>query len=102
MYAYHITTYDMVRSILKYGLIPKIGKRSKKLETSKAIHLFKSKNDVEDALMNWLGDEFDEDTRLVLLKIQIPNNVVVYYDGLALNVFSPIKAKYIRVINDNV
>lgn len=69
MIYYHITRKINVKKILKEGLIPKIGARSKKLKEPKGVFLFTSLSDAENAVMNWLGDEFGEDTALSCLKI---------------------------------
>ena len=68
---YHVTPSDNVRSILANGLKPSIGSRSAQLETNSGIYLFPSKQAAEDAVMNWLGDEFDEDTELALLAVDV-------------------------------
>lgn len=59
MTMYHVTPIENLPSIKRYGLIPKIGKRSQKLgEPVEAVYLFLNKDEVNDALANWLGDEF--------------------------------------------
>jgi hypothetical protein len=62
MIAYHVTpdhTYQT--KIKRHGLIPRIGARSKNIgEPIKRIYLFGSLNACEDALMNWLGDEYED------------------------------------------
>jgi len=103
MYAYHVTTYKKSTRILNYGLVPKIGIRSSKLEKQKAIYLFKTYSDVENALMNWLGDEFEENERLSLLKVNIPKGAIVE-EGVEyeLVVLSKIPAKNITLIKDDI
>lgn len=67
---YHVTTQSNLDSIMSNGLIPSIGERSSRLgEENSSIYLFDSKQSVEDALGNWLGEEFDEDEQLVLLEV---------------------------------
>lgn len=34
------------------------------------VYLFKDYGDAEDAVMNWLGDRFDEDEELVVIKVR--------------------------------
>ena len=63
---YHITKTTNVPFILKQGLIPK---KPTDFEDVEGVYLFKSIEDAEDAVMNWLGDRFDEDEELTLLKI---------------------------------
>lgn len=71
---FHVTFEDNISSILKYGLLPLIGNRSVAVhETVPAIYLFKSLEDVENALSNWLGDMLANDPRrLAVLKIALP------------------------------
>jgi hypothetical protein len=67
---YHITPTINLDNILMRGLMPKIGDRARKIEGEKpAIYCFPDKSAMEDAMMNWLGDEFDEDEALALLEI---------------------------------
>lgn len=70
--AYHVTTFKNIDSILKQGLIPTIGERSQQIdEPVAAIYFFPTLDDVDTALLNWLGDEFDEDEELALLKVNL-------------------------------
>jgi hypothetical protein len=67
---YHVTPYENLKSIKSKGLIPQLGQRSSAMNIEHVgVFCFKSIEDVEDALMNWLGDEFDDDTQLAILKI---------------------------------
>ena len=70
---YHVTPTKNVEAIQKEGLIPKIGERSRSVgEKQKGVYLFKSANDVDDALAGWLGEEFPEDEPLSILKVKVP------------------------------
>ncbi len=73
---YHITSEHNIDSILHNGLSPVLGPRTKLLNDTKAIYLFPDLISAEDS-MNWLADYFDDDERLVLLKINT--------DGLRIN-----------------
>ena len=67
---YHVTPSENLRNILTSGLVPQVGNRSRKIVGEKsATYCFPDKNSMEDAMMNWLGDEFDEDEQLALLEI---------------------------------
>jgi len=67
---YHVTLADNLGSIMSRGLIPQIGDRARKIEGEKpAVYCFPDKVSMEDAVMNWLGDEYDEDDQLALLEI---------------------------------
>lgn len=71
-YAYHVTPVENLSSILQNGLRPTVGTRSAKIKDEQSgIYLFPDLNSVNDAISNWLGDEFDDETELVLLKIDI-------------------------------
>lgn len=67
---YHITPRRNLEAIKREGLKPSLGERSTSLgEEEPRIYLFDSKESLEDALGNWLGEEFDEDEELVALSI---------------------------------
>ena len=63
---YHITRSENVPLIMKGGLTPS---KPDDMQDVEGVYLFKSVTDAEDALMNWLGDRFDEDEPLTLLKV---------------------------------
>lgn len=69
MSLYHVTPAQNIDSILKDGLIPQIGARSALANDRCAIYLFKGRNSVDNAMMNWFCDEFDEDETFALFKI---------------------------------
>ena len=72
MIYYHVTTKKALSKIKKEGLQPQIGKRSKKIgEVFPAIYLFTTRDDMEDAICNWLGEELEGD-KTYALKIDIP------------------------------
>jgi len=72
---YHVTPARNLRAIMRDGLIPKIGRRAQKLKEPVAgIYLFHSTAEASDAVANWLGDEFGEDTQLALLAVNVPND----------------------------
>lgn len=70
---YHATEERNLSGIMSRGLIPSMGTRSEKLGDS-GIFLFKEMVDLEDALMNWLGDEIDEDSRVAILRVKVPDS----------------------------
>lgn len=82
---FHVTPMENVRSIMKCGLIPQIGERSKEQDEEKpAIYLFPTKDDMDDALSNWLGDWFEDyygpDVELAVIKVTVSNDIFVHYD----------------------
>lgn len=67
---YHVTPSENLDNIMNKGLVPQAGDRTRKIFDEKpAIYCFPDKSAMEDAVMNWLGDEFEEDTQLALLEI---------------------------------
>ena len=70
---YHVSLKRNLKSIMKYGLIPKIGTRSKELKEEKAVFLFTTREDMETALGQWLGNWFSEKTVLMSLEITLPD-----------------------------
>lgn len=62
MIAYHITPYHTYQTKIKrHGLMPRIGARSKNIgESVERIYLFDSLDECDNALMNWLGDEYED------------------------------------------
>lgn len=70
---FHVTLTRHVDKILRKGLCPRRGPRSRKLgEPHKAVYLFKSREDAENGLSNWLGDELSEDEPVALLSVRLP------------------------------
>lgn len=69
---YHVTLLKNLDSIKRQGLICQIGQRSQELgETEKAVYLFPNKAYADDAVANWLGDQFDDNEDLIMLPINI-------------------------------
>lgn len=72
---FHVTPVENLQSIMKNGLQPQIGDRSEQCgEKTKAIYLFHSLEDVDNALYNWLGECFLPDIDLAILQIEIPED----------------------------
>lgn len=96
---YHVSPSTNTQSILSKGLIPMIGGRSEQLETEKAIYMFRSIDDVDDAMMNWLGEEF-EDESIDLFKIMLPKSFPIIDDPDMWEVVSehPIKSEYVYLL----
>lgn len=68
---YHITKKSNINNIKNLGLIPSIPNDIPHEE--KAIFLFKSKLEAEDAFMNWYSDRYDEYEEFCLLTINSKN-----------------------------
>lgn len=75
---YHVTAECNLESILTNGLIPQVGYRSKQLGEPPCIFFFEKMEAVEDAVLNWLGDELEnehgENLELVCLEILIESD----------------------------
>lgn len=67
---YHVTEAENIPSIISDGLVPSIGARSKELgETREVIYFFPTEEDMNNALSNWLGEEF-EDVEIAILTVE--------------------------------
>lgn len=104
---YHVTLMDNIQSILTNGLIPQIGERSLEYgETFNAVYMFPSIDDMECALMQWLGDWFNnnygEEIPLAVLEITVPNDFPIEYGVVQYEVFSRrvIPAIYIKFLRE--
>jgi hypothetical protein len=64
MKLYHISPSKNRKAILKNGLIPKAEKRGiyANNPTEERIYLFVDLDTADDALMNWLGDIYEEES----------------------------------------
>lgn len=71
---YHVATEAAWQRIRREGLKPSIGERSSlAAEESPKVFLFASRQDVDDALGNWLGEEFEDyDGELVVIEMETP------------------------------
>lgn len=72
---YHVTAKRNLKKILKDGLVPKVGARSKKLRETPGVYFFTDLVEARDGVSNWLGDEFSDRTTLVCLKITPPKHI---------------------------
>lgn len=91
---YHVTPTRNLPSIHKLGLIPQIGPNSRQLgETQPLIYFFPTRVDVNNALMNWLSDQYDDDESLSLLTLNIPSSLLskstVDYELISTHIINP-------------
>ena len=98
---YHVTSKRNWAKIRTEGLKPKIGPRSSKLKEKSGIFLFTSMDHLEDALMNWLGEEFEDDETLAILKVTVDINKLVIdpsvvYEAIYTQPISPKDIKLVR------
>lgn len=105
-FAYHVTLESNLENIKEFGLEPRKGERSEKLgEPTPLVYLFPTLDDVETALMNWLGEEFDEaygdDCRIAILKVDVSGVNLTSSVEYELTTTEHIHPKYIcRVVDD--
>jgi hypothetical protein len=87
---YHVTPIQNLKKIMRDGLIPKRGVRSRAInEPTPAIYLFPSMADVESAMDGWMGNSFSDEARLALLAVILPPNI-----------HPQINVEYERVVHD--
>jgi hypothetical protein len=100
---FHVTPAANVYRILRDGLKPRIGDRSRVMEQEDGIYLFKTQDDAADAVTNWLGDEFEDRERLALLEVTIPPDAKVLPStaDYEIVVSTPIPPEFIKVISKN-
>lgn len=103
MTLYHVTTRVALPSILKGGLIPSLDKRGKGYENEPpAIYLFNTLADLEDGVVNWLGDCFPEDVELIALEVSLPPEINPVEDpelpGAACRVFKPLAPALLKIV----
>lgn len=105
---YHVTPIWNLLKIKKQGLIPQSGRLSNKLgESGDSIFLFSTIDDMENALYNWLGEEYEElekemgqEIQLAVLKVKIPEDSTVSSTvDYEFQVFDPIPPENIIVID---
>ena len=78
---FHVTPSRNCRSIMEQGLIAQCGERSSACcEGSPAVWLFPSVQEMENALMGWLGEEFEDEDALAILQIDLPDGFPIYRD----------------------
>ena len=104
---FHVTKKENLEKILKEGLIPKIGEMSQDLgEKVSRIYLFKTEEDMNHALANWMGqwyeDNYGEKIELCSLMIILPDEHSIYNGEAEYEVYSYdiIKPDYIKYYRD--
>ena len=100
---FHVTPTSNIYRILRDGLKPRTGERAGVMEQEDGIYLFKTREDADDAVTNWLGDEFEDRERLALLEVTIPPDakVIPSTADYEIVVGTPIPSKFIKVISKN-
>lgn len=97
---YHVSLKENEESILNDGLVPKIGNLSSKLgESKEAVYLFTSEEAMNNALMNWLGEELpDED--LVIFQVTLPSDYWIDSNSESYEIihYDIIPSKYLKIL----
>ena len=57
---YHVTSESNIKNIKKEGLIPKTPEDFGEKGDIEGVYLFKTKEDMENALSSWLGERIDD------------------------------------------
>ena len=92
IFGYHVTMSRSVHRIVRNGLVPTRGPRSRLLgESRDAVYLFRDRDAVDDALGSWLGDALP-DVPLTLLRVTVPANATLL----------PTNADYEIVVADRI
>ena len=73
---YHVTRKRNLPTIKKHGILPS-NKFTGMTDFGAVVFLFNKKEEMEDAMMNWLGDKFSDNDELVLLTIN-PKNIDLF------------------------
>lgn len=104
---FHVTLYSNAWKISREGLQPQIGERAENCEEQgPVVFLFSTQEDMENALSNWLGDEFGDD-QIVILKIRLPKsyeNDLIYDSAVKYEVQCKreIPSDYIVFLNEDM
>lgn len=102
---YHVSAKENFNNIMEQGLIPQMGERSEELNEEEAVFLFPCKEDMDNALYNWLGewycDKFGDDYPLVSLEVNVPDNFHILdgdaeYEKICKIVIDPEYIKYLK------
>lgn len=88
MIGYHVTRKDLLPLIMSQGLLPQV---PADMDDIKAVYLFKTLGDMNNALLNWLGermDEWEEETG------QVWEEVYIKVDLTGLTVFDSVEYEW--------
>lgn len=97
-FAYHVTRRENLPSIMSKGLEPRIPNDYGTSGDIKGVYLFKTIEDVEGALYNWLGErieEWEEENDLVYDEVVLKINIV----GLEHHLIDSVEYEWTCVVN---
>lgn len=103
MRLYHVTPWDNVSQIRKRGLLPKRIKRGvfARDPDEPRVYLFVDLDTAEDAMVNWLLDEYEKERFFGIIQVDLPDDAPVNEDPeVAGSVYlvDPIPARFISGI----
>lgn len=101
---FHITPTANVTRIMKEGLLPQQGERAAFMETEDGIYLFKTLEDVSDALGGWMDVWFDEEEKLALLEVELPPDAQTAPTSAEFEIVvsTPIPPHYIKILAQDI
>lgn len=105
MKLFHVTPTSNLKSIMSKGLLPKVGYRSRiAKESIPSIYFFSTLSDVSNGLNNWFGELFEEEIRLSLLQVDVPDHLACDVDscGWEKNVLVAIRPENIKILSKDV
>jgi hypothetical protein len=100
---FHVTPASNVYRVMKEGLRPRTGERAGVMEQEDGIYLFKTLEDAENVVANWLGDEFNEAEPLALLEVTLPSDAKILPStaDYEIVVGTPVPSEYIEVVDED-
>lgn len=94
---YHITTANNIRIITHCGIRPQIRKN----KTQNAAYFFPDMTTAENALNNWLNEQYDKKEKLYVLRINLPDNFEINTNSnYEISSTELIRPEYITAIYD--
>lgn len=102
MQLFHVTLESSLPVILSDGLRPAIGERAQLFgERQPAIYCFDSEKAVEDGLMNWMAEAFEEDETLVILAVDASGLTMEKApEDFEVRILVPVSADRILAVHD--
>lgn len=98
---WHVTFASRLCAIMRHGLLPRIGPRSRKCREQKpAVYFFTSVEEVENGLSNWLGEQLEDAGSLVVVEADISGLRSECVCGWEISVFEAVEPSRIVAAYD--
>ena len=100
---FHVTDKANLPGIMENGIEPRIGPRSALFgEQEPLVYMFASMDDVDQAMMGWLGDSFEDDESTVVITINLTKDAFGGCKVVEYEVQYPdtIKPEWLGEVND--